>query len=125
MARKDVLYPQYINATTVSATNQPLTQSLAASFNTISTNLQFQDSCCYQVNITTSDSIGSFVLQCSQDNQNWASVGTAGIVSAANDTAVVEYDISRTAPHVRLAYTAGTAGTGTCTILVSAKQVGG
>lgn len=124
MARKDILSPIYVSATGVSPSGG-LTQSLAASFNTVSTDVRNMDSVAYQINITTSNSTGNFFLQMSNDNVNFIDVGAAGTVGAANDSVLVEIDISRTAPFIRLRYAAGTAGTGTCLILITAKQGGG
>jgi len=125
VARKDVLAPIYVNSTTTSPFEFPISQSLAANFNTISTNVLYKDSIAYQMNVTTSDSVGQFYLQESVDNVNFVDVGACGTVNAANTSIVVEVDISRTAPWIQLRYQVGTAGTGMCQILLTAKQVGG
>lgn len=113
MARKLVLGP--INIATG--------QSLAANFSSASTVVSFEDSISYQINVTTSDSIGTFYLQCSNDGVNFADVGTAGTVAAANDTIIV--DIADMAEkYIRLRYASSTAGTGTCDIMLMARSVG-
>ncbi len=128
MARKDVLLPIYISPT--ASDSAPLSISLAADFVTVPTNVLYQDVVCYQVNITTSDSIGVFYVQVSEDYNkntqagNWVDMGQAGIANAANDTIVCEIDPGGRA-FIRMRYDATTPGTGTCSILLTAKQLGG
>lgn len=98
--------------------------SLAASFVTIPTSINRLDNIAYQINITTSNSVGTFTMQCSSDQVNWANVGTAASVAAANDVAVVWVNQEYCSHYVRLSYTANTAGTGTCTIILTAKDIG-
>lgn len=100
------------------------TVSLAASFNTLSTDIRYDDHASYQINITTTNSTGTFFLQCSDDNVNFVDIGTAAVAAAANDTAVVWVNFNFVSPFIRLRYAAGTAGTGTCTILLTAKSTG-
>lgn len=98
-------------------------QSLAASFNSAPSTWVMQDNVGYQINISTVDSVGTFYLQASLDGLSWTDLGVCGVVSAANDTAVVEYNETGTY-RTRLRYQSATPGTGTCTILVSAKAMG-
>ena len=107
-----------------SPTNISPSISLASSFNTISTSIKYLDNLAYQINITTTDSQGSFQLQCSSDNVNWASIGTAASVAHANDTAVIWVNQEYCSHYVRLAYTSSVAGTGTCQIILTAKDMG-
>jgi hypothetical protein len=124
MSRKQVLSPQYINASTAQpVANGALTVSLGASFNTVATAVQYQDNISYQVNITTSDSTGTFYVQGSNDNSVFVDLATAGTVAATNDNIMIAYNQFPYA-YVRLKYTAGTAGTGTCTIELMARTVG-
>lgn len=114
--------------------------SLASSFTTPATVVRNLDNCSYQINITTSDSVGTFAVQVSNDyyvNEgndnvvenagNWTTLTLAGgtpFADAANDTIVINLN-QLPFYAVRLAYTAGTPGTGTCTVFVTDKQIGG
>ena len=123
MGRKNVLLPVYLNASSSSVF--PLNISLAANFVSISTSVLYQDSVVYQINITTSDSTGTFFVQESVDGVTYVDMGTAGTASGANDNILCEIDSNRTAPFIRIRYASSVAGTGTCTIQMAAKQVGG
>ena len=124
MSRKQVLSPQYISDSTAQpVANGALTVSLGASFNTVATAVQYQDNISYQINVTTSDSQGTFSIQGSNDNSIFVSLATAGTVAAANDNIMVAYNQFPFA-YVRLAYTSSVAGTGTCTIELMARTVG-
>jgi hypothetical protein len=98
-------------------------QSLAANFNTASTTVPFQDNLSYHINITTTNSIGTFNLQGSDDNVNFADTGNTIAVNAANDTGLISIN-QWPFKYIRLRYTASTAGTGTCNILFHARTVG-
>lgn len=129
MSRKNTLV-------TTLATNQ----SLSSSFNTAPTVVRYMDNCSYQINVTTTNSVGTFAVQVSNDyyvNEgndsvvvnpgNWTSLTLAGgvpFVAAANDTIVINLN-QLPFYAVRLAYTATTAGTGTCSIFITDKQIGG
>lgn len=108
-------------------------QSLAASFNSTPTVFAYTDNISYQINITTSNSTGTFAVQGSLDYVqagmggpgvagNWTSLNLSAVptVAAANDTILINLN-QVPYPALRLAYTAGTAGTGTCKIIVTAK----
>ncbi len=127
MSRKALLEPIYLTATSATPIKTPnalpVYQSLTSSFNTISTSAKYQDNLSYQINILTTDSQGSFQLQGSNDNVNWANLGTAGVVAAANDTSLMNVNQFPFA-YMRLAYTATTAGTGKCSIVLVGKSVG-
>lgn len=127
MARKNVLPYQV-------ATNQ----SLAADFTSAATVIAYLDNCSYQINVTTSDSIGVIYVQASNDYQvsepsgvvtnqgNWfdLTLTTSPVVNAAND--VIGINLNQLPfQAVRIRYDATTAGTGTCNIYVVNKQVGG
>jgi len=113
-------------------------QSLSASFNSSPTIVQNVDNISYQINVTTSNSTGTFALQGSNDYSSVNVSGTANAgtwvnlplgggtptVNATNDQIVI--DINQFPMYaIRLAYTAGTAGTGTCNIFINARQIGG
>ena len=98
-------------------------QSMAANFNSDATVVSNEDVLSYQINITTSNSTGTFYLQCSNDNSNWVTIGTAGTAAAANDSIVVDIgDLS--CKYMRISYTSTIAGTGTCDILLMARSIG-
>lgn len=115
-------------------------QSLSASFNTAPTVVRNLDNCSYQINVTTTDSSGTFVVQVSNDyyvNEandsvvqtagNWTAITLAGgtpFVSAANDTIVINLN-QLPFYAMRLSYTSTVAGTGTCSIYIASKQIGG
>lgn len=115
-------------------------QSLAASFNSAVTDVRTSDNLSYQINVTTSNSTGSFALQGSDDYRidettgavinsgTWASLplGSSGggnpSVAAANDTIVVAINQFPFLA-MRLAYTSTIAGTGTCNIYLMGRQL--
>lgn len=127
MARKDTLIYKVAAA-----------QSLSSSFNSSPTLIKYLDNCSYQINITTTDSIGSFAVQGSNDyaisepsNQvsnpgNWVPLTLSGnpTASAANDSIIIDLN-QLPFNAIRIAYTSSSAGTGTCDIFINAKQVGG
>ena len=113
MSRKNVLEPIIIAAA----------QSLSSSFTTPVSTVQFQDNLSYQLNITTTDSTGSFSLQGSDDNINFADTGNVILAQAANDTGVFAIN-QWPFKFVRLSYTSTVAGTGTVQIILHARTVG-
>lgn len=114
------------------------TQSLAASFSITPTMIPFGDNCAYQINVTTSNSTGTFSVQGSldyvqqtQDTKgvagNWVDLSLGGgtpTVAAANDTILINLN-QLPFNAVRLAYTSTIAGTGIADIYVMEKQIGG
>lgn len=114
-------------------------QSLAATFTTTPTVITYLDNCAYQINVTTTNSEGTFEVQGSLDYRpgpttefpvanagSWVTLtlnGGTPTVAAANDTILIDMNQLPFAA-LRLVYTAGTAGTGTCTINFLAKSVG-
>lgn len=127
MSRKNTLYKKIASA-----------QSLAASFNSEPTLIKYLDNCSYQINVTTTNSIGSFAVQASNDYKvdevdniasasgNWVTLTLSGTpsVNAANDSIIIDL---RQLPFnaIRITYTASTPGTGVCDIFIHDKQVGG
>ena len=114
-------------------------QSLAASFNTSPTLIKYLDNCAYQINVTTTNSTGTFSVQASLDyaknevtdvvtnSGNWIDLNLAGgtpSVAAANDQILIDLN---QLPYnaIRLKYTPTIAGTGTCNIYVMTRQLGG
>jgi len=98
-------------------------QSLAASFDSAATTVPFQDNLSYQINITTSNSIGEFNLQGSNDGINYANTNNTISVLGANDVGIISIN-QWPYKYVRLSYTSSTAGTGTCDIIFHARTVG-
>ena len=96
------------------------------------------DQVAYQINVVTSNSEGSFKVQGSLDYVpatpnttavagNWADLSLGGDllnVEAANDTMLINLTMLPFNA-IRVAYTADTAGTGTATIIIMNKQLGG
>lgn len=113
-------------------------QSLASAFNSAPTLIRYLDNISYQINVNTSNSIGTFSVQVSDDYTvdeignitnagQWAALTLSGgspFANGANDTIVISLN---QLPYnaVRVAYSPGTPGTGTCEIYVLAKQIGG
>lgn len=113
-------------------------QSLSSSFTTAPTITTTTDNVSYQINVNTTDSIGTFTVQASDDYLaapggsvlnagEWVNLTLGGGVpfaNAAND--VISISLNQV-PFValRLVYTSTTAGTGTCSITVVSKQLGG
>lgn len=112
-------------------------QSLSADFVTSPTVIRYLDNCSYQIDITTSDSVGTFSVQGSNDYQDslgaitnpgtWVDLVLGGgtpFANAANDNILISMNqLPFTA--IRLAYDSQTGGTGTCNIYLSCKEIGG
>lgn len=111
-------------------------QSLSASFISPVTFVRNTDNISYQIDVTTSDSIGTFSIEVSDnyavgpDNTvtnpgTWIPLTLSGVpvVNAANDIIGISlnqlpYDA------IRLVYTSSTPGTGTCSAIITTKTVG-
>ncbi len=128
MSRKNILSPELIASA----------QSLAASFNSTPTMIPFLDNCAYQINVTTSDSIGTFHVEGSVDyvqqtpiqrgvTGNWVPLTLGGatanpVANAANDTIIINLNqVPFNA--LRIAYVSGTAGTGHADIFFMSKMI--
>lgn len=127
MARKNVLRYKLAAA-----------QSLAADFITEPTLIKYLDNCSYQINITTTDSTGTFIIEVSDDYNieeptnavenpgTWAPLMISGTPTvAAADDIITVYINQMPFNAMRVRYDAGTPGTGVCDIWVTAKQIGG
>ncbi len=113
-------------------------QSLATSFISPVTIISYMDNVGYQINITTSNSTGSFAVQVSNDYDSnelgtnvynpgtWASLDLGGTPVAAGANDIISISLNQL-PYkaIRINYTSNVAGTGTCDIYLSSKQVGG
>lgn len=112
--------------------------SLATSFVTPPTTALTLDNCSYQINVNTTNSIGTFTVETSNDyNQagatngvaatgTWATlpIGGTPVASAANDTIFI--DINQIPfKAIRIRYASSTPGTGTCDIKLVCRQIGG
>lgn len=113
--------------------------SLASSFSSLPTVVRFLDNCSYQINVTTTDSTGTFSVEVSNDyyvNEGNDSVvmnpghwipltlaGGAPTVSAA-DT-LITINLNQLPFYaVRLTYNSTIAGTGTATVFIADKVLG-
>ncbi len=124
MARKDIISPIYLTSIGVSV---PLaSQSLASNFTTVSVPIPYFDNVSLQIVVTTTDSVGSFYVQVSNDNVNFTNLSISGspFVNAANDDIAISLN-QLPFKFIRLSYVVSTAGTGTCTMQFMSKQVGG
>lgn len=110
-------------------------QSMAASFNSLPTMIKYLDNISYQINITTSNSTGTFSIQGSNDFQaadglstaatgNWVTLTLSGTptAAAANDNIMITMN-QLPFRAIRLVYTSTIAGTGTCDCYIAAKQL--
>lgn len=114
--------------------------SLSAGFTSPITVVEHLDNCSYQINVSTTNSVGTFAVEVSNDYHvnssangtvtnpgNWTALTLAGgtpSVNAAPDTIVINLN-QLPFYAVRLRYTSTTAGTGTSTIFITDKQLGG
>lgn len=95
-------------------------QSLAASFNSASTNVQFLDRISYSGSWTGS-AVGSLIAQGSADGTNFANLDMNAInLNNASDSFVMDIQCT-SLPYVRLAYTRSS-GTGSMTAVISGKE---
>jgi hypothetical protein len=112
-------------------------QSLAAAFFSPATMIRNLDNVSYQINVTTTDSAGTFSVQVSNDYDktytgdvdnagNWANLVLSGIPAVAGTNTVIVVNLNQLPFNaIRLAYTPGTAGTGHADVWLVAKQIGG
>lgn len=114
-------------------------QSLSASFTSPATVVRTYDNFSYQINVTTTDSEGTFQVQVSNDyyvNEangnvienpgNWIPLtlagGTPSVVAADTNIAI---DLNQLGFYaVRIAYISTVAGTGTANVYVTGKRIG-
>lgn len=115
-----VLNPIYVSDTAAGPTAS--TVSMGATFSTVATATPNADNLCYQITFTTSNAVGTFTLEASNDVSNYVNLGTAGTAASANDTIIVTYTGVPFA-YTRIKYTR-TSGTGTATILLTTRTVG-
>lgn len=113
-------------------------QSLASSFQSEPTMIAYMDNISYQIDVVTSDSIGEFKIQASNNFQNqqavqnpepgtWVDLPLGGptsnpVVNAANDVIIINLN-QLPFNAVRIVYTASTPGTGTCSVTVMEKML--
>jgi len=129
MARKNVLKPVLLT---------PTPQSLAVAYTSPVTTITFADNIAYQINTTTSDSTGSFVVEGSLDYEvdfvtgalrnpgNWAALDLGGtpVVAAANDVILINLN-QLPFNAMRLRYVPIIPGTGTINVYIMTKEIGG
>lgn len=126
--RKNILSPELVATA----------QTLASSFNSTPTMIPFLDNCAYQINVTTTNSTGTFAVQGSLDyvqetplkrgvTGNWIPLTLGGatanpVANAANDTIIINLNqVPFNA--LRISYTSTIAGTGTADIYFMSKQI--
>ena len=120
MSRKAVLLPIYVDET--SAASEPLSLSLADDFTTLPTNVMYQDVVCYQINVDTSDSEGTFYVQISEDysprdgSGSFVDMGIAGLAEGTDDTIICEIDPGGRA-FIRLRYESDSLNASTITAI--------
>ena len=105
-------------------TSPVITGTLSTAFYSPSTTVKMGDSVTYQIDITSSDSTGTFYAQGSDDNVSFADIGVCGIASAVNDVSVVQIDPADNFFY-RVRYSPTVPGTGSCQIRVGYKPKGG
>lgn len=127
--RKNILSPTIPLATA---------QSLAANFTTVPTIIDYLDNVAYQINVSTTNSTGTFSVQASLDYEqgngldnartgNWVTLTLGGstaapVVAAANDSIMI-YLNQLPYRAVRLSYASTVAGTGTASIYIMSKMI--
>lgn len=115
-------------------------QSLDDSFISEITTIQWLDNISYQINIDTSDSEGTFVVEASLDYVpanpsqstqanpgNWFALQlSGGTPSVEGQDDVIGIDLNQL-PYkaIRLRYVSTTPGTGTCDIFINSRTLGG
>lgn len=119
-----------------------LNQSLSANFFSKPTVISYLDNISYQIDVTTTDSQGTFAVQGSdnynqaepsqaiENNGTWVNLDLTGVlnggiptVNAANTIiGIAMQQVEFTA--LRIAYTSTVAGTGTCNIQINCKEIG-
>jgi hypothetical protein len=99
-------------------------QSMGATFQSPSTNILYTDRVGYQISFTTSDAIGTFSVEVSNDESVWVALTLSTPITAAsaNDDAFI--DVETAAKFVRLVYTRSS-GTGTLQAHMTAKSISG
>ncbi len=110
-----------------------------AAFISNPTVVKYLDNCAYQINVTTSNSEGTFSVQASLDyakdevtgavtNQGrWFNlILSGGIPTVAAEDDVIGIDLNQLPFNaIRLSYAGSVPGTGTCDIFIMARQIGG
>ncbi len=126
MSRKDTLLFELLNG-----------QSLSTSFVSAPTVIRFTDNVSYQINVTTSNSTGSFAVQVSDDYAvgpgnvvsnpgTWNTLVLSGSPTVAGANDIISISLNQLPFFaIRLAYTSTIAGTGTATAYISSKMIGG
>jgi hypothetical protein len=115
-----------------------LGQSISATVILPVTTIRYLDNISYQINIKTTNSVGTFAVQGSNDFNgdlvntgvvnpgNWVNLPLSGTPSAsgANDTIIIDMSA---VPFIatRLVYTSSVAGTGTIDVWLGAHRLGG
>ncbi len=116
------------------APSQILTsQSLGASFSSPATNVLLLDNVAIQLNVTTSDAVGTFTVEGSLDHVeangvisnagNWVALNLSAVPTLSGSSTSFLLDLNQVSfPWIRVTYTR-TSGTGTVNAYISAKAI--
>jgi len=99
-------------------------KSMGATFQTASTNILHMDRVGYQISFTTSDAIGTFSVEVSNDDTVWVALTLSAAVTAASSDDDAFIDVETAAKFVRLVYTRSS-GTGTLQAHITGKSISG
>lgn len=141
MSRKSTLVTQLgpNGAIPLAEFNSAAPFSLSTDFSTPATVIRFLDNCSYQINVTTTDSSGTFAVEVSNDyyvNEGndsvvmnpgkWIPLTLAGGTPtvSAGDTLITVNLNQLPFYAVRLSYNSTTAGTGICRVFITDKVLG-
>ena len=115
----------------------PTPQSMAATFTSPATFIRNTDNVSYQIDITTTNSTGTFSVQVSNDYAlgpdntvtnpgTWLTLTLSGTPIAAGANDIIGISLNQL-PYdsIRFVYTSIVAGTGALTAILTSKQVGG
>jgi len=96
--------------------------SLATDQTSPTSNIEFLDNVCVQLQWTTSNAIGTFYVEVSMDAVHWTPIDiTSPTIAGASDHCLLDL-VFLAAPKIRVRYDA-TSGTGTLTGFISAKML--
>ena len=99
-------------------------QSMSATFQSDSTNILHMDRIGYQISFTTSDAVGTFSVEVSNDESVWVALTLSAAVTAASSNDDAFIDVESAAKFVRLVYTRAS-GTGTLQAHITGKSISG
>jgi hypothetical protein len=96
--------------------------SLGTDLSSPTTNIEFLDNVCIQLQWTTSDAVGEFTVEVSMDGDHWTPLGFAPVqVNQVDDHSLLDL-VFLSAPLIRVRYTRQS-GSGSLTGFISAKML--